>query len=166
MAKKYWSMLWIAAAIWAAGSGCVQRTLTVCSDPPGALVYLNDQEIGRTPLTRIFIWYGVYDVELRKTGYQSIKTTAAVIAPWWQFPPFDFFAELFPVTDHHEMSFTMRPPNERVDEPELLIKRGEQLGSELESTRKTTTQPATKPHEHGHKKPPTTKPVTKPATRE
>src|ERR1700689_2659659 len=65
----------------ALGGGCVQRTLTVRSDPDGALVYLNDQEIGRTPLARYFTWYGVYDVELHKEGYQSIKTTAAVIAP-------------------------------------------------------------------------------------
>ena len=31
------------------GAGCVQRKLTVRTDPPGALVFLNDQEIGRSP---------------------------------------------------------------------------------------------------------------------
>ena len=49
-------MLSIAFALAAAVSlpgltGCVQRTITVNSDPQGALVYLNDIEIGRTPVT-------------------------------------------------------------------------------------------------------------------
>ena len=31
--------------------GCgVQRTLQIESDPPGALVYLNGDEVGRTPM--------------------------------------------------------------------------------------------------------------------
>ena len=159
MSKKYWIALCGAAAISVIGSGCVQRTLTVRSDPDGALVYLNDQEIGRTPLTRNFTWYGVYDVEIHKPGYQSLKTTAAVIAPWWQWVPFDFLAEFFPLTDHHELTFTLRPPNEREEEADLLIKRGEQLGSELESSRKPATEPATRPH--GHKKHPEAAPTTR-----
>ncbi len=53
------------------GSGCVQRQLTVTTDPPGTLVHLNGQEFGRTPVTRDFTWYGTYDVELRKEGYET-----------------------------------------------------------------------------------------------
>src|ERR1700722_16494181 len=95
----------IAVLLSAGAGGCVQRTVTVRTDPPGALVYLNDQEIGRSPVTRDFKWYGVYDVEIRLGGYESIKTTSgnSMIAPWWQWMPFDLLAEVFPVTDHHEM---------------------------------------------------------------
>ncbi len=39
-------------------AGCVQRTITITSDPPGALVWLNDREIGRTPLDVNFVYYG------------------------------------------------------------------------------------------------------------
>src|SRR5258706_9997592 len=53
-------------------AGCVERTMTIKSDPPGALVYLNDREIGRTPVTRDFTWYGDYQVEIRKDGYESV----------------------------------------------------------------------------------------------
>src|SRR5437016_3013952 len=69
--------------------GCVERTLTVQTNPPGALVYLNDQEFGRTPVTRDFLWYGNYDVEVRKEGYRTIKTHQWLVAPAYQWVPFD-----------------------------------------------------------------------------
>ncbi len=49
-------------------TGCVERTITVTSDPSGALVYLNDTEIGRTPVTVPFTFYGTYDVRLEHDG--------------------------------------------------------------------------------------------------
>ncbi len=44
--------------------GCVTRTISVTSQPVGALVYLNDEEVGRTPLTVTHRFHGVYDVRL------------------------------------------------------------------------------------------------------
>lgn len=49
-------------------SGCVRRTITITSEPSGALVHLNDTEIGRTPVTVGFTHYGVYDVRLSHEG--------------------------------------------------------------------------------------------------
>jgi hypothetical protein len=145
------------------GAGCVQRTLTVRTDPPGALVFLNDQEIGRSPVTRNFLWYGVYDVEIRLEGYQSIKGTAPVIAPWWQWVPFDFFAEAFAVTDHHDLYFALRRPNDRLEEPELIVKRAEDLRRQLRSSQRPTSLP-TKP-KHPAATRPHSRPATQPATR-
>src|ERR1043165_4777491 len=54
--------------------GCVRRTLTVTTDPPGAVIYLNGVEAGRTPLERDFVFYGTYDVAVRKEGYETLKT--------------------------------------------------------------------------------------------
>ena len=49
--------------------GCgVERTLQIESNPPGALVHLNGEEVGRTPMRKAFVWYGTYDVQLRKDG--------------------------------------------------------------------------------------------------
>lgn len=126
--------------------GCVQRTVTVRSDPPGALVYLNDQEIGRTPVTRQFLWYGTYDVELRMAGFESKKTTAAVIAPWWQWVPIDFVAEFLPLQDHHDLSFSLSPPQSQDVDPQALAESGQELQEQLESTRRSTTRPTTRPH--------------------
>ncbi|HWE97425.1 MAG TPA: PEGA domain-containing protein [Tepidisphaeraceae bacterium] len=153
MRKMMIAALTVSALASLAG-GCVQRTVTVRSSPSGALVYLNDQEVGRTPLTRKFKWYGVYDVELRLEGYDSVKTTANVFAPWWQIVPIDLITEAFPLTDNHDLDFTLQPPTEKEEEPELMVKRGQDLAKELETSRRPQTQPATKPHR--------TKPTTRP----
>ena len=39
-------------------SGCVERRYTIRTDPPGALVIVNGEEIGPTPVSRSFIYYG------------------------------------------------------------------------------------------------------------
>lgn len=125
--------------------GCVQRQLTVRSNPPGALLYLNGVEIGRTPLTRDFVWYGTYEVELRKPGYQTLKTTGEVKAPWWQWVPIDFFAELLPLRDHQHLGFALRPQDPRAANPQVLLKHAEQLGSQLQSSRFTQIHASTVP---------------------
>src|SRR5690349_16661746 len=76
--------------------GCVQRKLTVTSEPSGAVVTMNDREMGRTPFTTDFTWYGDYDVQVRKEGYQTLSRAQPLPAPWWQWPPIDLLAELAP----------------------------------------------------------------------
>ena len=72
----------LAVAI-AATAGCARRQVTVTSNPSGALVYLNDREVGRTPFTTDLVWYGTYDVVLRKEGYETLHKRTRVNAPWW-----------------------------------------------------------------------------------
>ena len=158
MLKTAWKALRVMPLLLIGVAGCVQRTLTVRSDPPGALVYMNDQEIGRTPVTRNIIWYGTYDVELRMPGYASVKTTAPVIAPWWQWVPLDLLAEALPLEDHHDLHYTLRPPNDQEIEADLLVRRGEDLREQLQSSqRPPTTGPA---RAQRHKKKPETRPAT------
>lgn len=103
----------------------MRRQLTVTSEPAGALVYLNDREIGRTPLTTDFLWYGTYDVQLRKEGYETLSTRTRVVAPWWGWAPVDLFAEMMPnhPTDHRNFNYVMqqRPAEESA---EGLMSRG------------------------------------------
>lgn len=92
----------------AGGAGCVQRTISITSEPAGALVWLNDQEVGRTPLAVPFKWYGVYDVRLEKEGYSPKWTTGEAAMPWWEAPGPDLVAELIPgaesrVAWHYEL---------------------------------------------------------------
>ncbi len=75
-------------------AGCVTRTLTITSEPSGALVYLNEREVGRTPLTCGFTFYGVYDVRLEKDGFQALWTKASAPQPWWEYPVVDLVAEV------------------------------------------------------------------------
>ena len=120
-----------------ASGGCVERTLVINSSPPGALVYLNDQEVGRTPLTRRFLWYGTYDVQVRREGYQTLRTRSPVIAPWWQWVPFDFLAEVLParLPDRHVVSYRLTPLSQVQVDPEAMVQRGQKLRERLESSR-------------------------------
>lgn len=58
-------------------TGCVERLITVRSQPPGSLVYLNDEEVGRTPVTVPFKFYGTYDVRLEHEGEWVSQSQAA-----------------------------------------------------------------------------------------
>jgi hypothetical protein len=134
------------------GGGCVERMLTLESDPPGALVYMNDQEVGRTPLTTDFTWYGNYGVTVRKDGYDTLKTETNVKAPWWQWVPMDLFAEILPIPfrDHQRFAYTLEPASTQPADPQAMYDRAAELRGKLESspwrlpttTATTTTRPA------------------------
>jgi hypothetical protein len=128
-------------------TGCeVQRSLTIQTNPPGALVFLNDQEVGRGPVTRNFKWYGTYDVEVRAEGYETLRTQAKVWAPWWQWVPIDLVAAFIPnLQDHHEVSFRLHHAAPTYVDPQAIIHRGELLQDKLEGTEHPTTGPTTKP---------------------
>jgi hypothetical protein len=117
------------------GGGCVgtRRELTVESDPAGALVYMNGEEVGRTPLTRAFVYYGTVDLKLRKDGYELLEDTPRVWAPWWQVPPIDLVAEALSLTDRHRVSYELTPQQQGADLKEL-VDRGVELRGELRSS--------------------------------
>ena len=102
--------------------GCVKRTLTITSTPPNALVWLNDREIGRTPLHIDFLYYGEYDVRILHDEGESILTSRWIHAPWWDAPFVDMVAELSPfdITATPAWHFDLQPRN---DNPIQLIER-------------------------------------------
>ncbi|MBN1344484.1 MAG: PEGA domain-containing protein [Phycisphaerae bacterium] len=109
-------------------AGCVERTLTINTAPEGAMVYLNDEEIGRTPVSKQFTWYGDYDVVIRMEGYKTLKTHAKVLEPWYQFPPLDFVSEcLVPMTlrDDHYVEYELDP--QELPNHEELVERAKQF---------------------------------------
>jgi hypothetical protein len=59
-------------------AGCLERTITITSDPTGALVHLNDAEVGRTPVTVPFTFYGNYTVRLEHPGVWLPESQAAM----------------------------------------------------------------------------------------
>jgi hypothetical protein len=67
-------LLGAAGALLMTSAGCVERELVAESEPSGALVSLNDLEVGRTPLGREFQWYGTYDATVRQDGYETLRT--------------------------------------------------------------------------------------------
>jgi hypothetical protein len=96
--------------------------MTIRTEPAGALVFLNDQEVGRSPASVDFLWYGDYDLILRKDGFQTLQTHVKVTEPWYQIPPIDFVAEvLWPWWIHDTRSYDFALlPAETPDREEVL----------------------------------------------
>ncbi len=108
--------------------GCVRRRMTVMSNPPGATVYLDGKEIGRTPFSTNFDYYGKREFRLVKQGYETKTKIMPVRAPWYQWVGFDFVAEvLLPgkLTDRHYYQFDLQP--EQVIPKYELVGRAEDL---------------------------------------
>lgn len=103
--------------------GCVERRLLISSEPAGALVYLNDQEVGRTPLEVPFTWYGTYDVRLEREGFKTLQTQQVAEQPWWEKPGPDLFAEAMPdkrVEIAWHMKMTPQQPASETDPDRVL----------------------------------------------
>jgi PEGA domain-containing protein len=140
--KRIFILLSLTAPLLFFTPGCVEQILTVNTNPKGALVELNGQELGRTPVTKHFTWYGTYEVILRADGYQTQKTTASVIAPWYQWVPFDIVFQLLPIPlkDHHVVKYDLIPTPPSSEPTPGILNRATQLKSQLESTHYPTTQ--------------------------
>jgi len=103
----------------------VQRTITVTSEPAGALVWLNDEEVGRTPVTTGFTFYGVYDVRLELERHKPLWTTGHANAPWWEAPGPDLLAEAVGAKSELAWHYEMAPAEPA--NADQLIEHGRQL---------------------------------------
>jgi hypothetical protein len=111
--------LFLAALALGALGGCVERRYTIRTDPPGALVIVNNEEIGASPVSRSYVFYAERDITLIKEGYQTQRIIQPMPAPWWDSLPLEFFTEnLIPITFRDEREFTYKltpatnPPQE------------------------------------------------------
>ncbi len=107
--------------------GCVERQLTINTVPDGALVILNDEQIGETPVTVSFNWYGDYRVQIRKTGYQTLHTHRKLEAPWYDAFPFDLFYQVLSApntVDVYQWDFALEP-QQPVSDTQLIDRAAE-----------------------------------------
>jgi len=120
-------------------TGCVRRRLMVRSNPPGAMVYVDNQQIGTTPCATDFVYYGTREIRLVKPGFETLTVSQPIPAPWYELPPLDFVSEnLVPqkIQDYRTVSFNMVPQ---------VIVPTEQLLSRAEQLRQSTLQGAVLP---------------------
>jgi hypothetical protein len=114
-------------------TGCVRRRLNVRSNPPGALVFIDNQQIGTTPCSVDFIYYGTREIRLVKPGFETLTVNQPIPMPWYQIPPIDFVSEnLVPmrIMDHRTVSFDMQP--QIVVPTEQLLDRANHLRQETQ----------------------------------
>ncbi len=110
--KKYLSGFAAVVCLMVFLAGCVERKLTIVTEPEQAVVWLNDEEIGVTPVTVNFNWYGDYNIRIEKPGYDILNTHQLLKRPAHDVFPLDFFAEvLWPGTieDSYTWTFDLEP---------------------------------------------------------
>lgn len=124
------------------GGGCVRRRMTIRSNPPGAMVYVDDYPIGLTPVSTNFTYYGTRKIRLVKDGYQTLTVMQPVTAPWYQYTPIDFVAEnMVPgeIRDQRTFTYTLAP--QTVVPTGTLLDRAEQLRQGMDPALATGSSP-------------------------
>ena len=113
-----------AAIVLSIAPGCVKRRYTIRTDPPGALVYVNGEEVGSTPVSKSYTYYAPREIVLVADGYKTEKILQDFPAPWWDNALTDFFSEnLLPVTLRDERDFAYRMvPSENSSPNEVLTR--------------------------------------------
>jgi hypothetical protein len=116
----------LAASIALLCGGCVERVMHISSDPDGALVYLNDEEVGKTPLDVEFTFYGTYDVRLEKEGFQALWVKQKAVAPWWETIGPDLAGEAIP-NNKVELNWHFKMEPRGLDDEGEVIERARQM---------------------------------------
>jgi hypothetical protein len=109
-------------------AGCVTRRMTVRTNVPGAQVYVDNYEIGRTPASTDFTYYGTRNIRVVKDGFETLTVQQPVSAPWYQIPGFDFLVENvwpFEIRDERQYSYNLQP--QYVVPTQALVDRAEEL---------------------------------------
>jgi hypothetical protein len=114
--------------------GCVERKITILTEPSGALVALNDEDIGTSPVTVGFEWYGDYSVRLTKEGFKTLNTHQNLKRPLRDKVGFDFLDDAFHTRiDEYTWTFKLEP-YEQPQKDQLIdqaVKMKQQTADEL-----------------------------------
>ncbi len=126
-------------ALSALTSCAVERTLKVQSEPPGAIIRLDnslvrgdDGELARTPVKLRYDDYGTRRITLYLDGYRIQSRRVRLRPPWYLRFPIDLVTEvLLPVgwKDRRSIQFELEPESGTVTEPDLegVLQRAEFL---------------------------------------
>lgn len=126
-----------------AASGCVERRMTIRSNPPGALAIVDGQELGFTPVSTSFLYYGTREVKLIKDGHETLTVMEPIRPPWYEIPPLEFVSDvLIPwrIHDDRELSYRLQPQG--IAPTEQLLDRAERLRQQNEVPAVPETDPS------------------------
>jgi hypothetical protein len=129
------------ALVWllglAASSGCVERRMTVRTNPPGALVSVSggkldslsdEHELGFSPVSTNYVYNGTRRITLVKPGYATRTVYQDLKPRWYELFPLEFFAEnVIPwrLRDHRVLQYDLEPQPLTPTQP--LLERGEEF---------------------------------------
>ncbi|MBE7447115.1 MAG: PEGA domain-containing protein [Planctomycetia bacterium] len=122
--------------------GCVLRTLTINSEPTGAMVYLDDELIGEAPVTTTFTYYGTRKIVLEKVDvegrllYERKVVYEKIKPPFYQIVPLDFFSEIvlpMEIKDEHCFTYQLDQLQQlsKTERQEEVVKNAKELRERL-----------------------------------
>lgn len=106
----------------------VRRRLNINSNPQGALVYVDNQQVGVTPCSVDFTYYGTREIRLIKPGFETLTVNQPIPTPWYQYVGLDFISEnLIPtkIRDNRTVNYNLSP--QLLIPTQELIERANQL---------------------------------------
>ncbi len=113
----------------------MHRRLTVRSDPPGAAVVVDGEEIGFTPVGVDYNYYGTREITLIKDGYKTVTVPFKLETPWYQVFPLEIVSDNLAFThirDKRNVSYTL-VPEEYVPRDEILDRANNLRSNALQS---------------------------------
>jgi hypothetical protein len=122
--------------------GCVERKYTVYTDPPNALVLVNNVPLGPSPADGSFVYYGRYDFTLMAPGFETLHVQECLSPPWYEWWPLDFFFETlwpFEIQDVRTFHYRMMPV--AIPNTEDLLRRSGQVRDQGRAIQPAPTAP-------------------------
>lgn len=137
--------LCVCTALTLSSLGCVTRTLTIRTDPPGAQVFVDDKLIGESPVEMDFTHYGIRKIVIEKRDYDGTlvyereTVFARINPPYYQMFPLDFVTDVIvpiEINDDRVLIFKLRPKKFRpLDEVrDELLEEAKELRSKAFAT--------------------------------
>lgn len=83
---------------------------------------LDGKELGYTPVSTDFTYYGTREVTLIKDGYETLTIDQPVTTPWYQVFPLDFFSDNllgYNGRDKRDYAYQLQPKM-RIPQPNLI----------------------------------------------
>jgi len=139
-------LLTFTAAIGIVPCGCVRRRLTVRTSPPGAVVSVDNQQIGTTPAASSFTYYGTREVRIEKDGFRTETIKRRINPPWYQAPGLDFITEtLWPWEIRDERIIDVQLVPETIEPTSEVLQRADQLRGQSRAGLVTSPKSAGRP---------------------
>jgi hypothetical protein len=105
--------------------------MTVRTNPPGAVVSVDNQLIGTAPAASSFVYYGTREIRVEKDGYRTETLKTRINPPWYQYPGLDFVTEtLWPWEIRDERIIDVELVPQVLEPSDQVLGRADQLRSQ------------------------------------
>ncbi|WP_235935064.1 PEGA domain-containing protein [Candidatus Laterigemmans baculatus] len=108
--------------------------MMVRTNPPGALVSVDNQIIGTSPAASSFTFYGTREIRVERDGYRTETIRQRIDPPWYQYPPLDFITEtLWPLEIRDERVIDVELVPKETAPVAAVVDRAQQLREQSRS---------------------------------